>query len=459
MSGSDLVVRAPFGGRELARIPRPSSEEIEAAVQRAVRVFQETRALPTYARVAILRKVAVELERRRDELARTIAAEAGKPLKAARMEAERAAATFSAAAAALEAQTGEMLPLDVNGASLGRWGVVKRVPLGPVLAITPFNFPLNLTAHKVAPAIAVGAPIVQKPASQTPLSALALREIVLAAGWPKDAYAVLLVPGAAAEALVLDPRLPVVSFTGSGTVGWRLKTLVPRKRVALELGGNAAVVVHSDADLDDAARRTASGAFSYAGQSCISVQRALVHRPVLEAFRSKLLLRAAQLVVGDPLDEKTDVGPMITPEEAARAEAWVKEAVQGGATALVGGIRAGECLAPTILENTTPSMKVEAQEVFAPVVTLAPYDDWDEALRRVNDSKYGLQAGVFTRDLGRIQRAWDVLEVGAVLVNDVPTWRADRMPYGGVKESGSGREGPAYAMEEFTEPRLLVIRA
>ncbi|MDL2717736.1 MAG: aldehyde dehydrogenase family protein, partial [Acidobacteriota bacterium] len=218
-------------------------------------------------------------------------------------------------------------------------------------------------------------------------------------------------------------------------------------------------VVHSDADLDDAARRTASGAFSYAGQSCISVQRALVHRPVLEAFRGKLLAATAELVVGDPLDEKTDVGPMIAPEEAARAEAWVKDAAQGGATLLSGGTRRGECLLPTILENTTPSMKVEAQEVFAPVVTLTAYDDWDEALARVNDSKYGMQAGLFTRDLGRIQRAFDVLEVAAVLVNDVPTWRADRMPYGGVKESGSGREGPAYAMEEFTEPRLLVIRA
>jgi acyl-CoA reductase-like NAD-dependent aldehyde dehydrogenase len=336
---------------------------------------------------------------------------------------------------------------------------VKRVPLGPVLAITPFNFPLNLTSHKVAPAIAVGAPIVQKPASQTPLSALALRAIVIAAGWPESAYAVLPISGASAEALVLDPRLPVVSFTGSGAVGWRLKSLVPRKRVALELGGNAAVVVHSDADLDDAARRTASGAFSYAGQSCISVQRALVHRPVLEAFREKLLAATARLVVGDPLDEKTDVGPMIAPEEAARAEAWLKEAVDGGATALTGGTRAGDCLSPTILADTVPSMKVEAHEVFAPVVTLVPYDDWDEALRRVNDSRYGMQAGVFTRDIGRIQRAWDVLEVAAVLVNDVPTWRADRMPYGGVKESGSGREGPAYAMEEFTEPRLLVIRA
>ena len=234
---------------------------------------------------------------------------------------------------------------------------------------------------------------------------------------------------------------------------------MPKKRVALELGGNAAVVVHSDADLDDAARRTASGAFSYAGQSCISVQRALVHRPVLEAFREKLLAAAAALVVGDPLDEKTDVGPMIAPAEAARVEAWVAEAVAGGATALRGGTRVGECLAPTILANTTPSMKVEALEVFAPVVTLNAYDDFEEALRRVNDSKYGLQAGVFTRDLARIQRAFDVLEVGAVLANDVPTWRADRMPYGGVKESGSGREGPAYAMEEFTEPRLLVIRS
>ena len=458
MSLEELVVTAPFGGGELARIPSPSAGEVEAAVRRSVLAFEKTRVIPTFTRVAILRTVAAELERRRDELAGTIAAEAGKPMKAARMEAERAGATFSAAAAALEAWKGEMLPLDVNAASLGRWGVVKRVPLGPVLAITPFNFPLNLTAHKVAPAIAVGAPVVQKPASKTPLSALALREIVHRAGWPEDAYAVLPISGEAAEALVLDPRLPVVSFTGSGAVGWRLKSLVPKKRVALELGGNAAVVVHSDADLDDAARRTASGAFSYAGQSCISVQRALVHRPAFDAFREKLLAATAALVVGDPLDEKTDVGPMIAPSEAARVEAWVAEAVAGGARPLLGGTRVGDCLQPVILANTTPSMKVERLEVFAPVVTLNAYEDFEEALRRVNESKYGLQAGVFTRDLARIQRAFDVLEVGAVLANDVPTWRADRMPYGGVKESGSGREGPAYAMEEFTEPRLLVIR-
>jgi acyl-CoA reductase-like NAD-dependent aldehyde dehydrogenase len=453
-----LVVGAPFDGAAIARVPRPSPADVEAAVANAVLVFEKTRALPTYVRVGILRRVAAALEARRDELGAVVAREAGKPVKAARTEVERASATFSAAAAALEAMKGEMLPLDVNAGSLGRWGVVRRVPLGPVLAITPFNFPLNLTAHKVAPAIAVGAPVVQKPASQTPLSALALQAIVREAGWPAEAYAVLAISGRDAERLVTDPRLPVVSFTGSGAVGWRLREIAPRKRVSLELGGNAAAVVHSDADLDDAASRVASGAFGYAGQSCISVQRALVQKDVFELFREKLLARTAALAAGDPLDEKTDVGPMIAPEEAARVAAWIEEAVAGGARVLAGGTRTGSVVLPTILAGTSRDMKVEAQEVFAPVVTLTPYDTWDEALARVNDSKYGLQAGIFTKDFARIQQAWDVLEVGAVLVNDVPTWRADRMPYGGVKESGIGREGPAYAMEEFTEPRLLVLR-
>ena len=455
---SEVVVKAPFDGAELARLPRPTAGEIEAAVSRAAAVFEETRALPTYVRVGILRRVAAALEARKEELGRTIASEAGKPIRAARTEVERAGATFSAAAAALEAWKGEMLPLDVNAASVARWGVVKRVPLGPVLAITPFNFPLNLTSHKVAPAIAVGAPVVQKPASQTPLSAIALRSLVLEAGWPADAYAVLPIAGAEAERLVTDPRLPVLSFTGSGAVGWRLKELAPRKRVWLELGGNAAAVVHSDADLDDAASRVAAGAFGYAGQSCISVQRVLVHRSVYDAFRAKLATKTAALAAGDPLEEKTDVGPMIAPAEADRAAAWVAEAVASGARVLAGGTRAGSVVLPTLLEGTDRTMKVEALEAFAPVATLAPYDDWDEALKRVNDSKYGLQAGIFTRDLRLIQRAFDVLEVGAIVVNDVPTWRADRMPYGGVKESGVGREGPAYAMEEFTEPRLLVLR-
>jgi aldehyde dehydrogenase (NAD+) len=455
---SALVVRSPFDGKELASLARPSAADVDTAVAKAVAVFAQTKALPAYARVAILRRVASALEARRDTLGQTIASEAGKPLRAARTEVERAAATFSAAAAALEAWKGEMLPLDVNAASVGRWGVVKRVPLGPVLAITPFNFPLNLTAHKVAPAIAVGAPVVQKPASQTPLSALALRAIVLEAGWPADAYAVLPISGGQAEALVTDPRLPVVSFTGSGAVGWHLREIAPRKRVGLELGGNAAAVVHFDADLDDAASRVAAGAFGYAGQSCISVQRALVHRSVLDAFGERLLAKTADLAVGDPLDERTDVGPMIAPGEATRAAEWVEEAVAGGAKVLAGGTRTDSIVLPTILAHTARTMKVESEEVFAPIVTLTGYDTWDEALARVNDSKYGLQAGIFTKDLGRIQRAFDVLEVGAVLVNDVPTWRADRMPYGGVKASGIGREGPAYAMEEFTEPRLLVLR-
>jgi acyl-CoA reductase-like NAD-dependent aldehyde dehydrogenase len=456
---SERVIRSPWDGSEAGRVPVPSTAEVESAVSKAAKVFETTRRLPTYRRSAILRAVAESLLAKKEPLARTIALEAGKPLKASRAEVERASGTFAAAAAAVETAAGTHFPLDLNAASAGKWGILRRVPLGPVCAITPFNFPLNLTSHKVAPAIGVGAPVVQKPASQTPLSAVALREIVLAAGWPEEAYSVLCVPGAEAERLVTDPRLPVVSFTGSGAVGWRLKEIAPRKRIGLELGGNAGLVVHGDADLADAAARAASGGFVYAGQSCISVQRILVHRPVYDAFRDLLLAATARIRTGDPLDESVDVGPMISEAEAVRAEAWIREAVSGGAELLAGGTRRGAVVPPTILARTTAAMKVECQEVFAPVVTLTPYDTFEEALERVNDSKYGLQAGVFTNDLGRIQAAFDTLEVGGIIVNDAPTWRADRMPYGGVKESGVGREGPLYAMEEFTEPRLLVLRA
>ena len=456
---TERVVRSPFDGREAGRVRVPPPAEVEAAVVKAALVFETTRRLPSYRRAEILRAVAAAIAAKRETLARTIALEAGKPMKAARAEVDRAAGTFQASAAVVETGTGTHFPLDVNAGALGKWGILRRFPLGPVCAITPFNFPLNLTSHKVAPALGVGAPVVQKPASQTPLSAVALREIVLAAGWPEDAYAVLPLSGADGEKLVTDPRLPVVSFTGSAAVGWRLKGLVPKKRVGLELGGNAGFVVHEDADLADAAARAATGGYLYAGQSCISVQRILVHRPAFAAFREAFLAAVARLKTGDPLDDAVDVGPMITESEAARAEGWVKEAVAGGATLLCGGQRTGAVLAPTVLSETTREMKVECQEVFAPVVTLSPYDRWDEALRRVNDSAFGLQAGIFTRDLGRIETAFETLEVGAVIVNDVPTWRADRMPYGGVKDSGTGREGPLYAMEEFTEPRLLVLRA
>ena len=456
---TERVVRSPFDGREAGRIAVPSAAEVEVTVARAAKVFETTKKLPTYRRAAILRSVSGALLAKKEALARTIALEAGKPLKAARAEVERASGTFAAAAAAVETASGAHFPLDMNPASLGKWGILRRVPLGPVCAITPFNFPLNLTSHKVAPAIGVGAPVVQKPASQTPLSAMALREIVLSAGWPEEAYAVLGVSGAAGETLVTDPRLPVVSFTGSAGVGWRLREIAPRKRVGLELGGNAGLIVHEDADLADAAARAASGGFVYAGQSCISVQRILVHRPVFDRFEGELLAATARMKTGDPLDESIDVGPMITEAEAIRAETWVKEAVAAGARLLAGGTRQGAVLQPTVLSRTSPSMKVECDEVFAPVVTLTPYDSFDEALARVNDSRYGLQAGVFTRDLGRIEKAFETLEVGGIIVNDAPTWRADRMPYGGVKDSGVGREGPLYAMEEFTEPRLLVLRA
>ncbi len=456
---TERIVRSPWDGREAGRVAVPSGADVEAAVAGASKIFETTRKLPTYRRAAILRAVADGILGNKEALARTIALEAGKPLKAARTEVDRAAGTFSAAAAAVETASGVHFPLDMNPASPGRWGILRRVPLGPVAAITPFNFPLNLTAHKVAPAIGVGTPVVQKPASQTPLSAVALREIVLSAGWPEEAYAVLCVPGAAGEALVTDPRLPVVSFTGSAAVGWRLKEIAPRKRVGLELGGNAGLIVHGDADLADAAARAASGGFVYAGQSCISVQRILVHRPVQAAFRDLLLSATAKMKTGDPLDESVDVGPMISEADAVRAETWVREAVEAGAELLAGGTRRGAVLSPTVLSRTTPSMKVECDEVFAPVVTLTSYDTFEEALARVNDSRYGLQAGIFTRDLGRIEQAFETLEVGGIIVNDAPTWRADRMPYGGVKESGVGREGPLYAMEEFTEPRLLVLRA
>lgn len=455
----ERIVRSPWDGREAGRVAVPSEADVESAVAGASKIFETTRKLPTYHRAAILRAIAEAILGKKEALARTIALEAGKPLKAARTEVDRAAGTFSAAAAAVETASGVHFPLDMNLASPGRWGILRRVPLGPVAAITPFNFPLNLTAHKVAPAIGVGAPVVQKPASQTPLSAVALHEIVLSAGWPEEAYAVLCVPGAAGEALVTDPRLPVVSFTGSAAVGWRLREIAPRKRVGLELGGNAGLIVHGDADLADAAARAASGGFVYAGQSCISVQRILVHRPVQAAFRDLLLSATAKMKTGDPLDESVDVGPMISEADAIRAETWVQEAVEAGAELLAGGTRRGAVLSPTVLARTAPSMKVECDEVFAPVVTLTSYDTFEEALARVNDSRFGLQAGVFTRDLGRIEQAFDTLEVGGIIVNDAPTWRADRMPYGGVKDSGVGREGPLYAMEEFTEPRLLVLRA
>jgi acyl-CoA reductase-like NAD-dependent aldehyde dehydrogenase len=341
----------------------------------------------------------------------------------------------------------------------GRWGLVQRFPMGPVLAITPFNFPLNLVAHKVAPAMAAGCPVILKPASQTPFTALALGEVILKAGWPVEALAVLPLSNADAAWLAeKEDSIKLVSFTGSASVGWELKAHSGRKRVLLELGGNAALIVCADwLDLDEAAIRTARAAFNYAGQSCISLQRVFVERDVYQTFLWKVVEVAGKLAVGDPSVEATEVGPLIRASDAERVDSWIKEAVKGGAKRVAGGERRGSIMTPAILTGTTPGMKVRDEEVFGPVVVIEPFDDFEEALADANHSKYGLQAGLLTRDAGRILTAYRELEVGALIVGDTPSWRLDPMPFGGVKDSGLGREGIRSAIEEMTEPRMLVI--
>jgi acyl-CoA reductase-like NAD-dependent aldehyde dehydrogenase len=386
-----------------------------------------------------------------------MALEAGKPLKAARPEVDRAVLTFSVAAEEATRIYGEYLPLDVTASTKGRWGLLRRFPLGPVAAITPFNFPLNLVAHKVAPAIAAGCTMVLKPAPQTPLCSMLLAEIVQEAGLPDGALNVLYLSNEDATPLITDERFKLLTFTGSSAVGWALKSQAGKKRVALELGGNAACIVHSDADLGYAAGRCVAGGFGYAGQSCISVQRILVHRPGLAVFTDALVTGTKALTLGDPLDEKIDVGPLIRESDAIRAHSWIQEAVAAGATLLCGGERIGGLLQPAVLTSTNPNMRVNCKEIFAPVVTVEPYDDFSAAVKQVNDSPYGLQAGLFTRDAQLIFRAFEELEVGGLIAGDIPSWRVDNMPYGGVKDSGTGREGLRFAIEDMTEQKLLVM--
>jgi glyceraldehyde-3-phosphate dehydrogenase (NADP+) len=350
------------------------------------------------------------------------------------------------------------LPLDWQASTADRAGIVRRFPLGPILAITPFNFPLNLVAHKVAPAIAAGCSIVLKPAPQTPLTSLLLAEVIAGTGFPPGGFNVLPLGNADAERLVSDDALKMLSFTGSVPVGWALKQKSGKKKVTLELGGNAAVIVHSDANVEDAADRCVAGGFAYAGQSCISVQRIYVQKSVRDRFLSRLLEGVSKLQTGDPLDESTDVGPMISEAAARRAETWVSEAVAAGAQLHTGGKRDGAVLGPTVLTDTKPNMKVSCQEVFAPVVSVDSYESFDDAIRMVNDSAFGLQAGVFTSNVKLLFQAFDQLEVGGVIADDMSSFRIDHMPYGGVKDSGAGREGLRYAIEEMTEPRILVMR-
>jgi acyl-CoA reductase-like NAD-dependent aldehyde dehydrogenase len=458
-SGLRVEIHSPYSGEVVGATWQAGADEVEAAVQGAVRAFEQTRRLPTFRRVEVLEKVVNSLKREQEMFAMLIAQEAGKPIRLARAEAARAVMTFTDALEETKRIRGEWLPLDLDAASCGRSGIVRRFPVGPVLAITPFNFPLNLVAHKLAPALACGAPLILKPAPQAPLSALHLARIVSEAGAVPGSLGAFLCPVELAQRMVSDDRLKVLTFTGSAAVGWALKQKAGKKRALLELGGNAGVVIHSDADLDYAAERCVFGGFAYAGQVCISVQRIFVERSAFDDFLMKFLERVGRLRCGDPMQESTDLGPMISQDAAERTERWVREAVQGGANVLAGGEREGAFFQPTVLTHTQPEMKVCCEEVFAPVVSVEPYDCVDDALASMNGSPYGLQAGLFTNDQRIIQTAFDELQVGGLIVNDVPTYRADSMPYGGAKDSGIGREGVRYAIQELTEPRVLVLHS
>ena len=455
--GDVTEVRAPYDGSVIARVMQGRRVHAEAAIAAAVKAFGTTKRLPAFERQRVLRQISAGIARRKEEFARTLAQEAGKPIKGARTEVERAVFTFNVAAEESTRIYGDFLPLDWQEYTAGRWGIVRRFPLGPVAGITPFNFPLNLVAHKVAPAIAAGCSMVLKPAPQTPLCSLLLAECVQQAGWPDGGLNVLPLSNEDAGLLVTDDRIKLISFTGSVPVGWDIKRRAGKKKVVLELGGNAAVIVHSDADLHYAAERCVSGGFGYAGQTCISVQRILVEHSVYGRFTDLLVEGVKKLKAGDPLDESTDVGPLIRESDAIRTINWIEEAGRGGARLLCGGSRKGFVVEPTVLTGTKPDMNVNCQEVFGPVVTVEPYKNFDEALRQVNNSSFGLQAGLFTRDAKLLFQAYEELELGGLIAGDVPSFRIDHMPYGGVKDSGLGREGLRYAIEEMTEPKLLVM--
>ncbi|MET0741536.1 MAG: aldehyde dehydrogenase family protein [Candidatus Nanopelagicales bacterium] len=460
--GSDLhEVHNPFDGRLVATVAVPSPEQVEEAVAALDGIRAEAARLPLSVRADVLMHVSGRLRERGDEVAKLISAENGKPMKWARAEAGRAVSVFRWAAELTRQWNGEVQRLDTEPAARGRLALVRRVPRGPVLGIAPFNFPLNLVAHKVAPAIAVGAPILLKPAPATPLSALLLGELLAETELPAPMFSVLPVPNDRMHALVADPRLPVVSFTGSAPVGYAIRDAVPRKHVTLELGGNAAAVVlgdyHSDADLDWAATRIAAFSNYQAGQSCISVQRVLLDRGVFDRALERIVEKVEAQVTGDPVDEATDVGPMVSQAAAERVEAWVDEAVQAGAKVLTGGTRDGATYAPTVLVDVPVDAKVVCEEVFGPVLVVRAVDGVDDAIAAVNDSRFGLQAGVFTHDVQTAFRMHRELEVGGVIIGDAPSYRAEQMPYGGVKESGDGREGLRYAMADYTYERVLVL--
>ncbi len=436
---------------------RASPEQYEEAVDAAVRALETTRELPAFKRGDALRQIAVGISERRVELARLMAQEIGKPIRDSLTEVDRTALTFRLAGEEAERMVGEVIPLDLIESSRGRVGITRRFPVGPIAAISPFNLPLSLAAHKLAPAIAVGAPIVLKPPSRGALSLLALAEIIDGAGLPRGAVSILPMSRALGDRLVEDDRFRMLTFTGSPQVGWDLKRRAGKKRVTLELGGNAGAIVDASADLDRAVERTVYGSFKYAGQLCISVQRLYIHRSLWDEFLERFEARATALRVGDPLDLASDLGPMIDEAAATRVRAWLDEAVEQGGTIRFGGEVTSAYMQPTLLTDVSPEATICTAEAFAPVVVAWPFDRLDEAVSAVNDSAFGLQAGIFTNDLAGAWRAFHRLEVGGVIVNDVPTYRMDNMPYGGVKDSGLGREGIRFAMDDMTEARIMVI--
>ena len=434
-----------------------TEEQYEEAVQAAIRAFEITRTLPAYERGAILRNISAGIRERREEIGRLIALESGKPIRDSLVEVDRASLTFRLGAEEAERMTGELIPLDLMASSKGRIGITRRFPIGPVAAISPFNFPLNLAAHKLAPAIAAGNTIVLKPPSKDPLTMLTVAEIVEKSGAPEGSVSILPMTRELGDRMVADDRFKLLSFTGSPSVGWRMKERAGKKKVVLELGGNAGVIVDETADLDWAVKRTLVGAFTYAGQVCISVQRIFIHSSIFDQFIERLVAGAKTLVAGDPLDPETQLGPMVDEQAAERTGRWVREAEELGGRVLLGGRAEGSFFPPTVLVDTPAEAQVCSNEAFAPLVVCFPFDDFGDAIREVNDSFYGLQTGVFTNDLSRSWRAFNELEVGGVIINDVPTYRIDHMPYGGVKDSGLGREGLRWAIDDMTEIRLMVI--
>lgn len=456
-STNTAVITDPYDGSDIARVCLASADDIDEAIRSAGSAFAVTSQYSSHERSEILGSVAGQIRQQRETFASLISAEAGKPILFARAEVDRAVSTFTMAAEESKRITGEVLPLDVTPSTRGREGIVNRFPIGVIACITPFNFPLNLAAHKVAPAIACGNTFILKPPPQAPLTSLLLGEVLLKSGFEKKGINIIPASNADAELLVTDERVAMVSFTGSAKVGWMIKRRAGKKKVVLELGGNAAVIVDATADIPHAVSRCILGGFGYAGQVCIKVQRIIVHESVAVEFERQLIDAASRVVSGDPSSDKTIVGPMISEDEARRVESWINEAVGAGARIVAGGKRSGRMVEPTILVAVTPEMKVCSEEIFGPVITLEKYSDIKDAVDRINTGKYGLQAGIFSNDHRSIQFAYRHLHVGGLIVNEYPTFRVDSMPYGGVKDSGFGREGVRYAMEEMMEKKLLVL--